>query len=586
MPSQNWSDMNQIHLTGQFLAKAKKMGDAPLFFDKIDGHWEAVSYDEAAGRVRAVAHNLKKMGLKKGDRVILCAENSSSWAICDLAILAAGGIVVPAYTSHTPRDHSHQLDDSGASFIICSDSRAGLRLMEVAKNKKQIKAAIILSNPGQIAKNSVSQQSASFPIHPLEEIWLPKRANFSILGGGQETCCIIYTSGTGGQPKGVMLSHSSIQANIDAALELLEEGQAAKEAVFLSLLPLSHAYEHTAGLHLPAQIGGQIYYCEGSDKIAANLAEVRPTLMTAVPRLYEVLYDRITKGVAAKGGSSAKLFHKAVQLGSKKWRGEPLGFGELILDGILEKLVRKKIAMRFGGRLKYFVSGGAALNPEIGRFFLGLGVNILQGYGQTEASPLISANRPGDIRIETVGPSVSGVEVKCASDGELLARGACIMNGYWQNPKATKETLRNGWLHTGDIAEISKEGFITITGRKKDMIVNSGGDNIAPSRVEAKFLVQPEIAQIMVAGDKRPWLTAVIVPSQHINVLQEAEKLAQIKQAVSRANSELAAFEKVRKFILTDKEFTIENNQLTPTLKVRRHIVLSIYNDKISALYR
>ena len=227
--------MRQIHLTGQFLAKAKQMGDAPLFFDKLDGHWQAVSYEEAAARVSALAHNLQRMGLEQGERVILCAENSSSWAICDLAILAAGGIVVPAYTTHTPRDHIHQLEDSGASFIICSDSKAGARLMEVAKNKKQIKAAIILSHPGQTAKNSPLQQSAAFPIHPVEEIWQPKKAKLSILGGGQETCCIIYTSGTGGQPKGVMLSHSSIQANVDAAYALLEEGQAAEEAVFLSL---------------------------------------------------------------------------------------------------------------------------------------------------------------------------------------------------------------------------------------------------------------------------------------------------------------------------------------------------------------
>jgi long-chain acyl-CoA synthetase len=305
-----------------------------------------------------------------------------------------------------------------------------------------------------------------------------------------------------------------------------------------------------------------------------------------VPRLYEVLHDRITKGVAAKGGLSATLFHKAVQLGSKKWRGEWLGFGERMFDRILDKLVRKKVAMRFGGRLKYFVSGGAALNSEIGRFFLGLGVNILQGYGQTEASPLISANRPGDIRIETVGPSVSGVEVKCSAEGELLARGACIMNGYWQNEEATADTLRNGWLHTGDLAEISEDGFITITGRKKDMIVNSGGDNIAPSRVEAEFLVQPEIAQIMVAGDKRPWLAAIIVPSPEIDALPETEKFGLIKQAVSRANSQLAAFERVRKFILSSHEFTIENNQMTPTLKVRRHIVLSVYQDKLDALYR
>ena len=514
--------MMQNHLAGQFLAVAAEKKEAPLFFDKRDGRWQAVSYREGADRVRALAVSLAALGLQPGDRVILCAENSSSWAICDLAIMAAGGIVVPAYTTHTPRDHAHQLDDSGASFIICSSGRIGVGLIEVAKDRAGIKAAIIIPGAGQ--KTTILEKTdTAFPIHKIEDLWAasPEHDAVSTEGGGTQNCCIIYTSGTGGQPKGVMLSHASIQANIDAARELLEEGEAEKDAVFLSLLPLSHSYEHTAGLHLPVQMGAQVYYCEGSDKIAANLAEVRPTLMTAVPRLYEVLHERITKGVTAKGGISAKAFHKAVELGSKKWQGVPLGFGERIMDKLLDKIVRRKVAGRFGGRLKYFVSGGAALNPEIGQFFLGLGVNILQGYGQTEASPLISANRPGDIRIETVGPPVSGVEVRLSPEGELLARGACIMNGYWQNPEATKQALQDGWLYTGDIADISEDGFITITGRKKDMIVNSGGDNIAPGRVEAEFLVQPEIAQIMVVGDKRPWLVAVIVPAAELRSRQK-----------------------------------------------------------------
>ena len=434
----------------------------------------------------------------------------------------------------------------------------------------------------------IKQISADFDIHRIETLWQSKETgqDIDISGGGADTCCIIYTSGTGGQPKGVMLSHRSIQANIDAARELLAEGEAEKEAIFLSLLPLSHAYEHTAGLHLPVQIGAKVYYCEGADKIAANLAEVRPTLMTAVPRLYEVLYDRITSGVAAKGGLSAKAFDKAVAIGRKRWEGHPLSLTERLLDRLLDKIVRKKVAKRFGGRLKYFVSGGAALNPDIGYFFLGLGINILQGYGQTEASPLISANRPGDIRIKSVGPKVSGVEVKLAKDGELLAKGACIMNGYWQNPDATKAALKNGWLYTGDIAEISKDGFITITGRKKDMIVNSGGDNIAPSRIEAEFLIQPEIAQIMVTGDKKPWLAAIIVPSEALKEQGGDAREEAVKQAVARANSQLASFERVRKFIISNEEFTIENNQMTPTLKVKRHILLSLYHDQLEALYR
>jgi len=579
--------MKHIHLAARFLEMANKKADAPLFFDKRDGQWQMLSYHEVAMRVVALAKNLRQMGLQSGDRVLLCAENSSSWAICDLAIMAAGGIVVPAYTTHIARDHAHQLGDSGARFIFCSEGKIASVLLEVAKNYGDVKAACLISGPnGQTDKTDFGK--IDFDIHRIETLWQSKETGqgIEILGGGTDTCCIIYTSGTGGQPKGVMLSHRSIQANIDAARELLAEGDAEKEAIFLSLLPLSHAYEHTAGLHLPVQIGAEVYYCEGADKIAANLAEVRPTLMTAVPRLYEVLYDRITSGVAAKGGLSAKAFDKAVAIGRKRWQRHPLSLTERVLDRLLDKIVRKKVAKRFGGRLKYFVSGGAALNPDIGYFFLGLGINILQGYGQTEASPLISANRPGDIRIKSVGPKVSGVEVKLSKDGELLAKGACIMNGYWQNPDATKSALKNGWLYTGDIAEISKDGFITITGRKKDMIVNSGGDNIAPNRVEAEFLIQPEIAQIMVTGDKKPWLAAIIVLSEALKEQGSDAREEAVKQAVARANSQLAGFERVRKFIIADEDFTIENNRMTPTLKVKRHILLSLYHDQLEALYR
>ena len=385
-----------------------------------------------------------------------------------------------------------------------------------------------------------------------------------------------------------MLTHRSIQSNIDAAAELLDEGDAKEDAVFLSLLPLSHSYEHTAGMHLPFQMGSQVWYCESADQIALNLQEVKPTLMTAVPRLYEVLHDRITRGVKAKGGLSEKLFFKAAELGVKKAQGHSLGLGEAIIDKILDRLVRNKVRGRLGGQLQYFVSGGAALNPEIGFFFLGLGINILQGYGQTEASPLISANRPGRIRIDTVGPAVSGVDVKIADDGELLARGACVMKGYWKDEAATASTIIDGWLHTGDIAEISDDGYISITGRKKDIIVNSGGDNIAPGRVEALLTIEPEIEQAMVDGDKRPWLVAVLVPSAEMvkSLDGDAKKVKEaVQTAVDRANSRLSQIEKVRRFIIADEPFGTENGQMTPTLKAKRHIIREVYGKKLDALY-
>jgi long-chain acyl-CoA synthetase len=292
--------------------------------------------------------------------------------------------------------------------------------------------------------------------------------------------------------------------------------------------------------------------------------------------------------VRAKGGVSEKLFFKAADLGAKRARGEALSFAESIQDKILDRLVRTKVRARLGGSLKFFVSGGAALNPDIGFFFLGLGINILQGYGQTEASPLISANRPGHIRIDTVGPAVSGVEVKIAEDGELLARGACVMKGYWSDEAATAATVKDGWLYTGDIAEIADDGFISITGRKKDIIVNSGGDNIAPSRVEAMLTIEPEIEQAMVDGDKRPWLVSVIVPSAELsNQFAGDEKALKeaVQNAVDKANSRLSQIEKVRRFMLADEAFGTENGQMTPTLKVKRHIVGALYRDRLDALY-
>jgi long-chain acyl-CoA synthetase len=384
-----------------------------------------------------------------------------------------------------------------------------------------------------------------------------------------------------------MLTHRSIQANIDAAIELLAEGNVVENQRFLSLLPLSHSYEHTAGMHLPFQSNSEVWYCESTDQIAANLVEVSPTLMTAVPRLYEVLYERITRGVRIKGGISAKLFDLAVKLGRKQLEGRLLMPHEFLLNRILDRLVRQKVHARLGGNLKYFVSGGAALNPEIGSFFMALGVKLLQGYGQTEASPLISANRPQNIKIETVGPAVSGVTVKLASDGEILVAGDLLMKGYWRDDASTAATIRDGWLHTGDLGAIDKDGMITITGRKKDIIVNSGGENIAPGRVEALLTIEPEIEQAMVDGDRRPWLSAVIVPSQETHdMAKDPEHLKTlVADAVERANSRLSQIERVRRFVIADENFTTENSLMTATLKVRRHMVRDIYGDRIDALY-
>ena len=574
------------HLVRRFAEQARLNPDKPLFFEKTGGAWQGLSYAETADQVSCLARYLQGLGLSAGDHVVLCGENRVSWAVADLAIMASGAVVVPAYTTNTFDDHSYLVSHSEASLVICSGGRVADTLFAVLAKQDRVTDVICMDR-----LTDAQDPPEGLNIHFMDDI-TATTAEAAVLdeviyeADENDPACLIYTSGTGGRPKGVLLTHKSIQANIDAAYTLLAEGGVADDAVFLSLLPLSHAYEHTAGLHLPVQIAAEVWYCEGRDKISANLAEVKPTLMTAVPRLYEVLHDRITKGVAAKGGLSAKLFAQAVRLGRKQLAGEKLGLGEAVLDKLLDRLVRRKVRQRFGGRLAYFVSGGAALNPDIGTFFLALGVNILQGYGQTEASPLISANRPGGIRIETVGPAVDGVEVRLGEDGELLARGDCLMKGYWRNEAATEETLIDGWLHTGDIAEIDGDGYITITGRKKDMIVNSGGDNIAPTKVEAEYTIEPEIAQIMVWGERRPHLVAVIVPSDEVRGLDEADQKARISTAIRRAGTRLAGHERVRHFLIADDEFSVENSQMTPTLKVRRHVVGAVYEDRLAGLYR
>ncbi len=579
-----WDDAN---LPKSFFANAATYSKKPFLFDKRQGEWVGQNWDEISDQVRRTASLLIEKNVQAGDRVVICSENRSEWAICDLAVMSIGAIVVPAYTTNTEDDHRYILEHSGACFIFASGGLMAQRLLLAAKKNTAIKEMVIFEQDDDVKgdkSTSVSHfATAIASMKPCND--LPARIDAQ---KADDTCCFIYTSGTGGRPKAVMLTHRSIQSNIDAAGELLAEGQAKKDARFLSLLPLSHSYEHTAGMHLPFQMGSEVWYCESPDQIALNLTEVQPSLMTAVPRLYEVLHDRITRGVRAKGGLSEKLFFRAADLGARRARGEKLSLVESIQDKILDKLVRNKVRARLGGKLKFFVSGGAALNPDIGFFFLGLGINILQGYGQTEASPLISANRPGRIRIDTVGPAVSGVEVKIAEDGELLARGACVMKGYWADEVATANTIKDGWLYTGDIAEISDDGYISITGRKKDIIVNSGGDNIAPSRVEAMLTIEPEIEQAMVDGDKRPWLVSVIVPSDELVKQFAKDKKglkAAVQNAVDKANSRLSQIEKVRRFVLADEAFSTENGQMTPTMKARRHVVKEVYGDKIDALY-
>ncbi|HXP12250.1 MAG TPA: long-chain fatty acid--CoA ligase, partial [Stellaceae bacterium] len=510
----------------------------------------------------------------------------------------AGGITVPAYTTHTVEDYRYVLANCGAKHVIVSTAALAARVLPAAAQVSSVAKAIVIEPPeGGLASHvelrswhSVLELGETAPGDVRDWIKEIRR---------KDVACLIYTSGTGGMPKGVMTTHGNLLANCFAAEGLLKKVGLGHD-VFLSFLPLSHSYEHMGGMMFPISLGAQIYFAEGADTLSVNLTEARPTIMTAVPRLYEAFHQRILRTVARESGLRRKLFFKALELGRKRYDDHTsLSAIERIEDAILDRLVRDKLRARFGGRLKAMVSGGAPLNPEIGRFFLALGLRLLQGYGQTEASPLISVNPPDRIRIETVGPPVAEVEVRLAPDGELLVRGPNVTKGYWNDPEATARVFVDGWLHTGDVGEIDPDGYIRITDRKKDFIKTSGGDMIAPTRIEGQLTLQPEIGQAMVAGDARPYLVAVIVPSHELveNVARrralpattplaaQPEIAKAVNEAVARVNAVLPALERIRRFLIAEEPFTTTNGQMTPTLKIRRHIIRRAYGEALDALY-
>lgn len=586
-------------LTAMFFDQAQALGDKPFLWFKKDGAYRPMSWAETAQRVKDLSRGLRALGLEPGERVLLVSENRPEWLIADIAIMAAGGISVPAYTTNTEDDHNHILTNSGAAGAIVSTAALAKRLLPAAIDAPDCRWAVGL-DPLEV------QQELPLEVHTWAEVEARGRempddvAELVAKAKRDDVACFIYTSGTGGAPKGVMLSHGNILCNCMGAEDLLRKIGLGDE-VFLCFLPLSHSYEHTGGMFFPISIGAQIYYAESVEQLLNNLAEVRPTIMTAVPRLYESMYLRIERGLKKEKPLKQKLFGKAVELGRKRYHApSSLGLGEKLTDKLLDRLVRDKIRQRFGGRLKAMVSGGAALNVEIGTYFTALGLPVLQGYGQTEASPVISANPPGKVKMETVGPPLKGVTVKIADDGEILVSGELVMKGYWQAEEATAETVRDGWLHTGDIGEIDQDGYIKITDRKKDLIVLSGGDNISPARVESFITLEPEVAQVMVYGDKRPHLVALVVPDEAFvtawakeagktgglaELAEDADLRDALSKVLDRVNQRLSNLEKVRRFKVLAEPFSVDNEMLTPTLKIRRHKIRATYGEALEGLY-
>ena len=584
-------------LPAMFFEQTGRLSDKPFLWAKREGRYQAISWAETARHVRRLALGLRSLGIGRGARVGLVSENRPEWIIADLAIMTAGAITVPAYVTHTIEDHRHVFADSGARAVIVSKPALSARVLAAANQVDAVHTVIAMEPP--------AGQASAVDLMSWDEVLArgadqaDDTAELVATIEPDDVACLIYTSGTGGTPKGVVTTHRNIMANCRGAyrvLEILGLG----DDVFLSFLPLSHSYEHTAGEMFPISIGAQIYFAEGAETLAANMLEARPTIMTAVPRLYETLHQRIRLAVERKGGVSHKIFDKALAIGRKRLLSQTPSLGDRILDPVLDRIVRAKMRQRFGGRLKAMVSGGAPLNPEIGRFFLALGVTLLQGYGQTEAGPVITCNLPGRTKVDTVGPALDGVRIRIADDGEILIAGDNVMKGYWNDPDATAQVLEDGWLHTGDVGFVDDDGYLQITDRKRDFIKTSGGEMISPARIEGYLTLQPEIAQVMVFGDRRPYLVAVLVPDPDFvtnfgsgdgatvdlaRLAADAGLTKAIGAAVARVNQTLPPIERVRRFVVATEPFTIANGQMTPTLKIKRHVIREAYADALDALY-
>ena len=590
------------NLVELLFARADARGEAPFLWAKREGAWHPISWAEAVRQISALAESLRRIGLKDGDRVMLVSENRPEWCIADFAIMAAGCVTVPTYTTNTERDHLHILDNSGARAVIVSNDKLAKSLLPAVLRSGQAQFVIGIE-PLRIA------QTSGFEYHE----WAAMLAGDAATARGKvekriakikraDMACIIYTSGTGGAPRGVMLPHGSMLCNVDGAARVLNEDFGLDEdEAFLSFLPLSHSYEHSGGQMLPIGGGAQIYYSEGLEKLASNIEEVRPTVMVVVPRLFEVLRARIMKQIEKQGKLANYMMTRAMGIGSLKAQGR-IRLRDKPMNLLIDKALRPKIRAKFGGRMKAMVSGGAPLNPDIGVFFDAMGLTLLQGYGQTEAGPVVACNRPAaGLKMDTVGPPLHGVEVRIAEDGEILVRGELVMLGYWRNEAETGRALVDGWLHTGDIGHIDEAGRLVITDRKKDMIVNDKGDNISPQKIEGMLTLQAEIAQAMVVGDRRPYVVGLIVPDAEwalewaqandekfdLAALQDLPSFrSAVRAAIDRVNQDLSVIEKVRQFAFADEAFGIENEEMTPSLKIRRHKLKERYGERLDGLYK
>ncbi|MDT8444700.1 MAG: long-chain fatty acid--CoA ligase [Desulfuromonadales bacterium] len=583
---------------------AQRYADRTAISYKKDGTFISLSYAEFYERVLMAARGLRKAGMVSGDNVAIFSENRAGWAISDFAIQCAQGVTVPIYATNTAEQAAYVLNHCTAKIVFVSNRIQYEKLLSIREQIPDVEQVIsferFLGSPDLPVYTLYQLSEISYPVSEQERSEIE-----NCIDAVQSTdlITIIYTSGTTGIPKGVMLTHENVIFDAYYGLQKLEA--LSMNETFLSFLPLSHILERTAGYYAPLMTGCHVAFSESVDKVVENMLEVKPTVMVSVPRLFEKIHARIYENVHQSSPIQRTIFHKAVEIGRKYIALRYITPGPVGILGVkyrfFDWLVFRKIRKRFGGSLKYFISGGAPLDKNINEFMWAIGIPTFEGYGLTETSPAVTLNSPWKVRFGSVGTPLHDTEVKLADDNELLVRGPQVMRGYYKAPEETEQALVDGWLHTGDIARIDEDGYVFIVDRKKEIIITSGGKNIAPQPLENELRMDKYISQAFVYGDHKPYLVALLTPNlERLIQMGRQEGLAylDVKELVANqrvhkryaervqlVNDRLPSYQTIKKFILLPREFSVEDGELTPTLKFKRKVIYNKYRDRIETLY-
>jgi len=580
------------------LQQAAKMASRTALRRKLGGAWRDIPWNDLAANVRAFGEGLLALGIQPGDRVAVMAPNSPEWAYADLGSMACGAISVPVYHTEGIETILHILQDSQSRvFFIHSQLLAG-ELLDHLDELPELQRIIQIEGPA-LSEHCLTLEGFLQQRKHAAGNELDHRLES---GKPDDIATLVYTSGTTGPPKGVMLSHSNILSNIEACRDLFAIGE---EDECLSFLPLSHVFERMAGYYFMLMQGAVIAYAENLDTVPANMAEVRPTIVISVPRLYEKMYARVMERVLGGPWLKKQIFFGALKaartLVDLEMRGEPAGALLQKTVALARQVVFAPLRDHLGGRLRFFVSGGAPLGRDIAEFFFAVGLPIYEGYGLTETSPVIAANNPANVRLGSVGRPIPGTEVRIAEDGEILVQGPGVFRGYWGQEGQTAEFFLDGWFKTGDIGQIDAEGFLAITDRKKDLIVTAGGKNVAPQVLENRFKSDKFIANVMVYGDRKPFLTALIVPNfdniekyarenridflNHCDLVNHPGILQLIRERIDRLQANMPSFQRIKRFTLLSRDFSGNEGEMTPTLKIKRKVVAEHFHRNLEGMY-